>query len=228
MNQPRVSRYHPNYNPKFPKDNGGVPHWTCLKCRIGLREIEYCLQCPECGLIVIKNLREGWNGPKYPPQNSSYDYRVHYKKVMECILAREEITPALEKVINDVKSEWRRYPIIACIDSVRNVLKKLGHNKHYKHAPLILRRVSGVSPPDIPDNILGQCKFIFSDIVSAYIQCFSSPNTAGYPYIIYKIFDVILPTSLRDILGYIHLPLAKTITKRDREWKVICDYIPYL
>ena len=222
-------RYHPNYNPKFPKENGSVPYWMCLKCSVGLREIEYCLQCPKCGLIVIKNLWPGWNGPKYPPRNSSYKFELHYQKVMDCILAREEITPALEKVISDVKNEWRRYPMITCIGSVRHVLKKIGHNKHYIHAPLILRRVSGVGPPHIPDSILGQSKFIFSDIVRAYIHCIGSPNSAGYPYIIYKIFDAILPTQpLRDILDFIHLQRAKTITKRDKEWKVICDYIPYL
>ena len=227
--------YHPNYNPEF-KNKNGPQGWFCISCKTGLQVIEYCLQCPRCGLIIIKNLWQGWNdhhslprrGRRVTPQSSSYDYRVHYKNWMGCILAREEITPALEKVIKDVRNEWRRYPMITCIDSIRNVLKKLGHNKHYKHAPLILKRVSGVGPPDIPDNILRHCNFIFSDVMRAYIQCFSSSNSAGYPYIIYKIFDAILPNSLRRVMEYIHLQRTNTITKRDKEWDVICDYIPYL
>ena len=142
---------------------------------------------------------------------------------MDCILAREKITPELERVINAVKKEWKMYPL--SIVSVRNVLTKIGYNKHYKHAPLILKRVSGVGPPDIPDNILVRCKFIFSEVMKAYKFCFNSSNSAGYPYIIYKIFDAILDEPFtRRVLDYIYLPSPKTITKRDKEWKVIIEY----
>ena len=221
---PRHSSYHPNYNPEFPQSNGGVPHWMCLNCKVGLEVIEYCLQCPNCGLIVLKNLHEGWNGPHYPVKKSCYDYKHHFKMWMDCILARENITPTLERVINNVKNEWMQYPLISCIDSVRHVLKNKGHNKHYKHAPLILKRVSGVCPPEINDNYLSRCKYIFSDVKEAYKFCLDAPNSAGYPYIIYKIFDRILPHG-REILDFIYLQSPKTIAKRDKEWKIILEYL---
>ena len=226
------SYYHPNYNLRFPKDNGGVPHWMCVQCAVGLKVIEYCLQCPKCGLIVIKNLYSGWNGRNYPQQSSSYKYELHYKTWMDCILAREEITPSLEKVIKDVKnklnanSEVEGALPLNDVKSVRNVLKKIGHNKHYKHAPLILKRVSGIGPPDIPDNKLEECRSIFSDVMRAYIHCFSSSNAASYPYIIYKIFDKILDEPFtRRVLDYIYLQSQKTIAKRDKEWEVISDLL---
>ena len=230
------SAYHPNYNPEFPQSNGGVPHWMCLNCKVGLKVIEYCLQCPNCGLIVLKNLHEGWNGPHYPVKKSSYDYKDHFKTWMDCILARENITPTLERVINDVKNEWMQYPLITCIDSVRHVLKNKGHNKHYKHAPLILKKVSGVCPPELNDNYLSQCKCIFSDVMEAYKFCFDAPNSAGYPYIIYKILDMILPHGAeptagcgvqprREILDFIYLQSQKTIAKRDKEWEIVLEYI---
>ena len=76
------------YNPDFKnKSNSCVPHWMCTNCEVGLQVIEYCLQCPKCGLIVIKNLHTGWNGPKYPPKGSDYKYEDHYKMWMDCILA---------------------------------------------------------------------------------------------------------------------------------------------
>ena len=102
--RPRVPRYHRNYNPNFKNENGGPPGWFCITCKVGLLEIEYCLQCPQCGLIVIKNLWIGWNNDPKLPLMSGYKYEQHYDTWMKCILAREKITPSLEKVINDVKN----------------------------------------------------------------------------------------------------------------------------
>ena len=225
--QQRYSRYyHKNYNPKSSVFKDCVPHWVCLDCKGGLTVIEYCLQCPKCGLIVIKNLWTGWNGLKYPLKSSSYKYELHYKTWINCILARENITPALDKVIKDVKAEATASAPPHDVKSVREVLKKIGHNIHYKHAPLILKKITGIGPPDIPDNVLLQCKSIFSEVVRAYIQCFNTSNAAGYPYIIYKIFDAFLDEPFtRRVLDYIHLPGSKTIVKRDEEWKVIQRYL---
>ena len=143
---------------------------------------------------------------------------------MDCILAREKITPELERVINAVKKEWKMYPL--SIVSVRNVLTKIGYNKHYKHAPLILKRVSGVGPPDIPDNILVRCKFIFSEVMKAYKFCFNSSNSAGYPYIIYKIFDAGCGFhEHRRILYCIHVQSPRTIANLDKEWNTILKYL---
>ena len=76
--------------------------------------------------------------------------------------------------------------------------------------------------------------------MEAYKFCFDAPNSAGYPYIIYKIFDMILPhrrgvgqsptaephcRAPREILDFIYLQSPKTIAKRDKEWEIVLEYI---
>jgi hypothetical protein len=50
------------------------------------------------------------------------------------------------------------------------------------------------------------------------------PNTPSYPFLIYKIFNAILPPNdveNRRIFDFIHLPSEKTLKKRNEEWELI-------
>ena len=71
--------HHRNYNPNFKNEDGDPPGWFCLTCYVGLKVIEYCLQCQQCGLIVIKNLCKGWNNQGSVLCRSDYNYEEHYK-----------------------------------------------------------------------------------------------------------------------------------------------------
>jgi hypothetical protein len=51
-----------------------------------------------------------------------------------------------------------------------------------------------------------------------------SPNNPSYPFLIYKIFNAILPPTdveNRRIFTFIHLPSEKTLKKRNEEWELI-------
>ena len=47
-------------------------------------------------------------------------------------------------------------------------------------------------------------------------------NNPQYPYLVYKIFDLILDdVEKRRILQFIHLPSKSTLLKRNQEWNLI-------
>ena len=74
--------------------------------------------------------------------------------------------------------------------------------------------------------------------MTAYKQCLPNANSPGYSFIIYNIFDAILPDDvdsrgrhIRSVMDYSHIPKMTTLTKRNKGWEIICDYlnmhIPY-
>jgi hypothetical protein len=49
-------------------------------------------------------------------------------------------------------------------------------------------------------------------------------NNPSYPFVIYKIFDKILPPNDKEnrrIFDFIHLPSEATLQKREHEWRLI-------
>jgi hypothetical protein len=167
-------------------------------------------------MIVIKNLCLGWCNPNFPLRcKQTYNFETHYNQCITCILAREKEPKGLEQVLAGVR---RCKP--QTIQNVRQELKKINGAKYYKHAPLILKLITGVSPPEIADDLLTQCKMIFSNLMKLQLFKGSGKNSMSYSYIIYKIFDNILPEEAenRKILNYIHLPSNKTLQRLEIEW----------
>jgi hypothetical protein len=202
--------HHQNYDP--------VKKWICLNCNVKLQVIEFCLTCPRCGMIVIKNLYHGWEGPQL---KQTYNFGIHYNQHITCILAREKEPKGLERVLAQMPKEGVGYPHI---QDVRRELKKIKGSNYNKHAPLILKRITGIGPPDISDELLAYCRRIFFDFMKLQLFLSSGKNSMPYQYIIYKIFDAILnDDENRRILNYIHLPTDKTLQRLEQELDVfIC------
>jgi hypothetical protein len=117
---------------------------------------------------------------------------------------------------------------ICTIQDVRQELKKLNGAKYYKHAPLILKLITGISPPEIADELLTQCRMLFSDLMKLQLFLGSGKNSMSYQYIIYKIFNDILPEDdfeNRQILNFIHLPTDKTLQRLEQEWNRLDIFI---
>jgi hypothetical protein len=56
-------------------------------------------------------------------------------------------------------------------------------------------------------------------------------NNPSYPFLIYKIFDTILPLNdveNRRIFHFIHLPSQATLTKREKEWNLVYEKIKHI
>ena len=84
--------------------------------------------CWECGLIVM----DSYVSENNDRNTSNYKPSLYFKTTIECIFGEEYITPALERVIRDVK-EYK----LTNIEEVRQILKYIGRPTYYKHATAI-------------------------------------------------------------------------------------------
>lgn len=113
---------------------------------------------------------------------------------------------------------------------VRNMIREISRTDLNKNVPLLMKRLTGVGPPQPGDQLTIRVERIFS----VAIEIGERSRRAGrvnrdyYPFYIGKILDAILPEKdpLRRILYYIYLQGADTLIADDLDWEVICDELP--
>ena len=96
--------------------------------------------------------------------------------------------------------------------------------------------ITGIVPPQLTQRELRKLYNLFDKSVSGFniIKPITKSNTMYYPYIIYKILEIIISDSSRKrkILECIHLQSRDTLIANDTLWEKICktiielEYIP--
>lgn len=117
------------------------------------------------------------------------------------------------------------------VENIRKMLKEINRTDLNNCVSLILRKLTGVGPPQISESILLRGEYIFTEAIKIREKVCKKGriNRNYYPYYIYKIFDAILPpndTTNRRILQYIHLQGNDTLANNDSEWESICMELP--
>ena len=116
---------------------------------------------------------------------------------------------------------------------IRNILRELKKTELNKNIPLILKKITGIGPPSIPESIEIQVENIFTKVIEICesIKRYGRTNRNYYPYYIYKIIDNIIPESdfeNRRILYYIYIQSKETVELDDLDWEKICEHISEL
>ena len=212
----------------------------CPSCKIEMEIYEHnkfrwC--CPECGRIVdrcdLPNLYNSPNGGVFESKKQTYNHAKHFIDWMNHILAKE-IPGKFEESLNTIRNHIMQNNIKEIsLESLRNTLKRLKLSKHYKHTSFYFKSLTNIGPPNIPDQLIQQAKFMFRDWTKAKEFKIEGlrPNNPSYPYMIYKIFDIILPpddVENRRIFHFIHLPSEATLKKREEEWKLVYEKIKHI
>jgi len=156
------------------------------------------------------------------------------------ILAREDESEIM-KDVNDnlfdnlahiIQRDKKVLRMLTLID-VRNMLRELKKTELNKNIPLILKKITGIGPPSIIEEIEIKVERIFSKVISVCenIKRSGRTNRNYYPYYIYKIIDVIIPKEdfeNRRILYYIYIQSKDTVECDDLDWEQICESISEL
>ena len=100
----------------------------------------------------------------------------------------------------------------------------------YKYTSYFYKELTGVELPFIPHDIINRAKWYFNNFYKAQerlvVEGKLPKNNPQYPYLIYKIFDLILNKDDEDkrrILQFIHLPSEGTLLKRNQEWTFVLE-----
>ena len=214
------------------------------------------LACSRCGRVreligTVFDDSQFYNQEGQKAKSGSFNPNRHFRYWMDHILAREpeeelgdkddERNQYGEKLLDRLRELVKRDNRILrmlTITDVRDMLKDIGRTDLNKNAALILKKLTGVGPPHVPESLYQRVEKLFSKSIeiSEHIRfkkrkqsTEEAPRTRAnrnhYPYYIYKILDADLAetdSENRRILYYIYMQGEDTVSDNDEEWKEIC------
>lgn len=134
-----------------------------------------------------------------------------------------------EKLVAELKAiaqRQRKYLELLTLEDVRGLLRLAGKTKYNRNAALLLKKLSGKSPPILSENRRVRIETLFTRIIASRLRIAPlKPNRSYYPYYFYKIIDLEIPEDDSDrlLLCYIHLQGEATLKENDLEWREICE-----
>ena len=210
------------------KLNAGMLQNKCPHCKIEMQSFSpTTVECPKCGLADAKLLMKDYHkftNSYQEPSKQTFDHEKHFATWINNILGintpRENIMPILWKYIkqNNIST--------VSVESLHLILKRLKKAKYYKYTSYFYKELTGIEIPFIPRDTISRAKWYFNKFYNArerlVVEGKLPKNNPQYPYLVYKIFDLILvDVEKRRILQFIQLPSKSTLLKRNQEWNLI-------
>ena len=197
------------------------------------------LVCDGCGVVVAALISEELTYKEEQETsekviNYSYKRENHFNEWLSQFQA-QEMTTIPPEVIEQLRVELKKIKIKNLEDithaKVRGLLKKLRLNKYYEHVPYITNILSGIKPPNMPQELEEYLRIMFKDIQKPFDENCPTErkNFLSYSYVLYKFCELL---GEDDYLQY--FPLLKSKEKlyqQDVIWKKIChdlkwEFIP--
>jgi hypothetical protein len=192
-----------------------------------------CIKCGEIHTLIGSVFEDSQfynqEGNRY--KHGSYDPNRHCKFWIERIQAKEN-TVIEEKTLEKIKTCIKKDKIDniknISIDQFRLYLKQTNLSKLNDHIPLIKKLITGYIPPQLSHNELHLLFNYFDKATKTYetIKPKEKSNSLYYPFLIYKILDLIIEdvNKKRELLTCIHLQSYETLIDNDKIWAQICKH----
>jgi len=131
-------------------------------------------------------------------------------------------------VLRAVVVRDRKVLRLLTVNDVRAMLRETGRTDLNKNVPLVLKKITGVGPPQIADAIAVRVENLFTKAIEIgeRVRRAGRVNRNYYPYYIYKILDQLLAEDdfdNRRVLYYIYIQSKETVEADDADWEHICD-----
>lgn len=197
------------------------------------------LLCIKCGYIhtLIGSVFEdsqffNQEGNRY--KHGSYDPNRHCKFWIERIQAKENTIidqSSIDKIEKCIKKDKIENIKNISVKQFRLYLKQTNLSKLNDHIPLIKKIITGYIPPQLTHNELHLLFNYFDKATKTYesIKPSSKKNSLYYPFLIYKILEIIIEDENRKLglLSCIHLQSYETLIDNDKIWASICNNNKY-
>ena len=211
----------------------------CEKCNINMKinDISGEMICENCGLtkeIIVMTEKNSYNDPPKEANYFAYKRINHFNEWLAQFQAKES-TDIPEEIYKQIYNELSKNINLDIKKinyiQIRNILKKLGHNKYYDHIPHLINIISGEKAPKLNPESEEILRSLFKEIQLPFVKYCppSRKNFLSYSYVLHKFCE---------LLEYDHLlsffPLLKSrekLQQQDQIWKNICEelkweYIP--
>jgi hypothetical protein len=162
--------------------------------------------------------------------HGSYDPSRHCKFWIERIQAKES-TVIPEKYISKIRESIKKDRLTnlknISVKQFRIYLKQNDLSKLNDHIPLIKKIITGYIPPQL-SHMEMQLLFIYFDKATKTYEVIkpnNKKNSLYYPFLIYKILDLIVKNDekKKGLLSSIHLQSYETLVENDTIWQQICQ-----
>lgn len=135
----------------------------------------------------------------------------------------EKLVAALRLMVARENSILR----LLTVNDVRALLRQMGKTALNKNVSLILKKLTGIGPPVIPDSIAVRVENLFTKAIEIgeRVRRSERTNRNYYPYYIYRILEHLLPEheyEMRRVFYYIYIQSKDTVEADDKDWELIC------
>ena len=198
------------------------------------------LVCPSCGSVVTLygtafEDTQFYNQEGHRSKHGCYDPSRHCRFWVNRIQAQENTNieeKCIEQLIRCIKRDGIRDSRRLLCAQIRLYLKEVHYTEYNDHVPLIRKIITGIIPPQLKQSELRKLYNLFDKSIKAFdiIKPPNKSNAIYYPYIIYKILNIIIDNNIRKrkILECIHLQSRDTLISNDILWEKICKIVPML
>ena len=197
------------------------------------------LTCQECSIIKEIDVINSEDIPNHIQDNLKSKTSMsnpirHFRHWWQHILAREpeeEIGDKMdpdnfygEKVIEELKAilkSNRKVLRSITVDDMREMLKEINRTDLNKNISLLMKKLTGIGPPDISLELEQRAENIFMRMLEV-----GDMNHKYHPHYIFHIMDNIIAQDdfeTRRMLFYIYLQSQETIENNDVDLKIICS-----
>jgi hypothetical protein len=185
--------------------------------------------CTVCGQTEYFQCEErGFKDEQEMDRNVVYSYKRenHFNEWVAQFQAKES-TNVPPDVISQLRLEFKKQKISGSTEithlKVRALLKKLGMNKYYEHAPYITTILNGVKPPTMPQPLEDRLRLMFGQIQKPFEKYCPSDrkNFLSYSFVLYKFCELLGEDEYLPCF-----PLLKSkekLYRQDQIWKLICQ-----
>lgn len=226
------------------------------------------LRCadPSCGVVrtlvgIVFDDSQFYNQEGQKAKSGTFNPNRHFHTWWVHILAREPEEEIGDKddpdnqygemLILNLANIVRRDGLILrllTVDNVRAMLREVRRTDLNKNVPLILKKLTGIGPPQLSEAIAVRTENLFTKAIEASdalemshrtdtidykfaALCGSDPNAARvnrnyYPYYISRVLEAILPENdyeSRRVFYYIYVQSKETVEADDANWERICE-----
>ena len=221
----------------FEKNLGPCHQTPCSGCGMWFsRTVEASTSdnvCTNCGMVEYVLCEErGFKDEQEMDRNIVYSYKRenHFNEWVAQFQAKES-TSVPDDVIQQLRLEFKKQKINRTTEithlKVRELLKKLGLNKYYEHAPYITTILNGVKPPTMPQALEDRLRLMFGQIQKPFEKHCPEDrkNFLSYSFVLYKFCELLGEDEYLPCF-----PLLKSkdkLYRQDQIWKLICNELKW-
>lgn len=192
--------------------------------------LKICQECKSQEKFLIDSDKPSYKDPPRELSYFAYKRINHFNEWLAQFQAKET-TDISNDVYKLIKKELKKEKYINIqkikVSKIRDILKKLGLNKYYEHAPHIINRLSGIPPPRINKLTEDKLRRMFIDIQPHWLtHCPNNRNNfLSYSYVLYKSLQLL---ELDDLLEHFSLLKSREkLAEQDVIWKKICNELQW-